>query len=135
MSEVDITYQMSEIFNRTWDLQQWWASVSFGVLVVAYLVGKQLNAFLLFTLLLLYSVYSIYMWDLLSVNFRTYAAYAEDLRKLSDSGVVLSSGAQAYIVQPKLGQYLAPVALVGTYVSVLFYTLYVYIRRKVREDT
>lgn len=133
MNEADITYQISEILNRMWDLQQWWASVSFGVLVVAYLVGRKLNGILLCILLLLYTVYSVYMWDLLGVNVNVFLAYVEDLQTLSDSGVELSSGAKAYLLPTEIGAFLAPVALLGTFASVVFYTLYVFFKREDRE--
>ena len=133
MTEADITYQISEILNRLWDLQQWWASVSFGVLVVAYLVGKKMNGILMSILLLLYAVYSVYMWDLLGVNVNVFWAYVGDLQKLSDSGVELSAGSKAYLIPVGIGGYLAPAALLGTFVSVVFYTLYVFFRREVHE--
>lgn len=133
MTEADITYQISEILNRLWDLQQWWASVSFGVLVVAYLVGKKMNGILMSILLLLYAVYSVYMWDLLGVNVNVFWAYVGDLQKLSDSGVELSAGSKAYLIPVGIGGYLAPAALLGTFVSVVFYTLYVFFRREGHE--
>lgn len=133
MTEVDITYQISEILNRLWDLQQWWASVSFGVLAVAYLVGKQMNGILVSILLLLYTAYSVYMWDLMGVNANVFFAYVGDLQKLSDSGVELSAGANAYLLPPKLAVILAPAALIGTFISVVCYTLYVFFRREDRE--
>ena len=133
MPEVDITYQISEILNRLWDLQQCWASVSFGVLVVAYLVGKQMNGILVCILLLLYAVYSVYMWDLLAVHAKVFLAYIGDLQKLSDLGVELSAGANAYLLPPALGVFLAPAALQGTFFSVVCYTLYVFFRREDRE--
>jgi hypothetical protein len=134
MTEADITYQISEILNRSWDLQQWWASVSFGVLAVAYLVGKKLNGMLLSLLLLLYTSYSLYMWDLLVVNRTVYLAYVSDLQKLSDAGVELSNGANAHMLPPGVGTYAAPVALIGTFVSVVFYALYVHFRKAVDKS-
>lgn len=133
MIEADITYQISEILNRLWDLQQWWASVSFGVLVVAYLVGKKMGGILVCILLLLYTIYSVYMWDLLGMNVKVFLAYTSDLQKLSDSGVELSAGAKAYLLPARLGAFLAPTALLGTYISVVCYTLYVFLRREDRD--
>ena len=133
MTEADLTYQISEILNRLWDLQQWWASVSFGVLVVAYLVGKQMSGILVCILLLLYTAYSVYMWDLMGVNVNVFYAYVGDLQKLSDSGVKLSAGTIEYLLPPKLGAILAPIALIGTFISVVGYTLYVFFRRENRE--
>lgn len=134
VTEADITYQISEILNRMWDLQQWWASVSFGVLAAAYFVGKKINGALLSILLLLYTIYSVYMWDLLSLNVKVLSAYVSDLQAISDSGVELSIGTQAHLIQPRLGRFLAPVALIGTYVSVMCYSLYVFFLRETRPD-
>ena len=73
------------------------------------------------------------MWDLLGVNARVFFAYTGDLQKLSDSGVELSAGAKAYLLPAGLGVFLAPAALLGTFVSVVLYTLYVFFRREDRE--
>ena len=73
------------------------------------------------------------MWDLLGVNARVFFAYTGDLQKLSDSGVELSAGANAYFLPPRLGVFLAPAALLGTFISVVCYTLYVFLRGEGRE--
>lgn len=130
MSEADIIYQISEVLNRMWDLQQWWASVSFGVLVAAYLVGKHLNGFLISILLLLYSVYSLYMWELLGTNADVYVAFVDDLQGISESGVTLSSGASTYLSPPTMSYFLVPIVLIGTYMSVISYTIYVFCHTK-----
>lgn len=134
MTEADITYQISEILNRLWDLQQWWASVSFGVLIVAYLAGEKLSGILVSILLLLYTVYSVYMWELLGVNSNAFLAYLSDLQYLSDSGVKLSAGAKAYLLPLRISSFLAPAALLGTFFSVFIYTLYVFFRASGTEN-
>ena len=92
-----------------------------------------MNDILMSILLLLYAVYSVYMWDLLGVNVNVFWAYVGDLQKLSDSGVELSAGSKAYLIPVGIGGYLAPAALLGTFVSVVFYTLYVFFRREGHE--
>ena len=92
-----------------------------------------MNGILVCILLLLYTVYSVYMWDLLGVNAKVFFAYTSDLQKLSDSGVELSAGANAYLIPPGLGIFLAPAALLGTFLSVVCYTLYVFFRGENRE--
>lgn len=134
MSEADITYQISEILNRMWDLQQWWASISFGVLVAAYLVGKHLNGFLITILLLLYSAYSLYMWDLIGANADVYLAFVEDLEGMFESGVALSSGAKTYLSPPTMSYFLVPIVLIGTYISVITYTVYVFYQTRSNDD-
>lgn len=134
MTEAEVIFQIAEVANRLWMLLQWWASISFGVLIVAHIASNQLNLFLTVVILFLYSAYSVYMFDLVEYNNNIYFAFVADLQNMSDAGIELTAGAAANIVQPDLGYFIGPVVFVGTYLSVNAYLIYSYIQgRKYRN--
>ena len=130
MNEADITNQISEVLNRIWLMQQWWASVSFGVLIVAHVAGRKLGGLLIFVILFLYTVYSIYMWDLLGINAGIANGFVSDLENMSSSGATLTGGGSAYIttMNQRLSYFLVPLALFGTYFSATGYLIYSYFK-------
>ncbi len=78
MTEAEISYQLSEYLNRIWDMQQWWASISIGVLVMAHLASRPLNLLLVAISLGLYTSYTLYMWQMSGENLETILAPATD---------------------------------------------------------
>jgi hypothetical protein len=120
MTEAELIFQIAELIDRLWNLQQWWASISFGVLIVAHIGSNQLNIFLVAVILFLYTIYSVFMLDLLGHNFDIYIAFVADLQRMSDSGIELTSGAVANIVQPELGYSVAPAVFLGTKQNVFY---------------
>ena len=136
MNEAEITYQISEVLNRMWVMQQWWASVSFGVLIAAHVAGQKLNGFLISIILFLYSVYSIYMWDLLGINADIVNGFVSELEKMSASGKTITDGGAAYIKTMNLrpSYILVPLALFGTYFSATGYLIYGYIKGRAQRN-
>ena len=126
MSEADITYQMSEYLNRIWMMQQWWASVSIGVLVMAHLASSRLNIFLVLVSLALYTAYTAYMLQMSEANMDSVYALVRDLQVLADSGVRLSHFAQGQIDIMNTDITLYLITFGGTYVSVVAYLIYSY---------
>lgn len=130
MNEADLIYQLSIVLDRIWSMQQWWASVSIGVLVMAHLASSRLNLFLIILSLALYSLYTFFMYSMLLENVGLLSALARDLQALIDSGVANSHVAkeQADIMNDGSGLFVATYA--GTYVSVMAYLLYSYMRAR-----
>jgi len=130
MTEAEITYQISEYLNRIWDMQQWWASISIGVLVMAHLASAHLNLFLIVISLGLYTSYTLYMSQMAGENYETIVALAADLQRLIDSGVVQSQNAieQTAIVDTSPALYIVTYA--GTYISVVSYLIYCYLKAR-----
>ncbi len=54
MNEAELSYHLSMVLDRIWSMQQWWASVSIGVLIMAHLATSRLNLFLVILSLALY---------------------------------------------------------------------------------
>jgi len=127
MSEAEITFQISEILNRIWVMQQWWASISIGVLVMAHLASSRLNLLLIFISLILYTSYTLYMAQMSSQNVKDMHALASDMQALIDSVAVQSSNAlrQVQTVNTDVKLYL--ITFGGTYLCVVIYLIYSYI--------
>jgi len=130
MSEAEIAYQLSEYLNRIWSMQQWWASISIGVLVMAHLASSRLNLFLVCISLGLYTTYTLYMLQMLGENYDTIVALANDLKALVDSGKVNSSNAMQMLQIPDTSGALYYITFGGTYISVVSYLIYSYIKER-----
>ena len=127
MSEAEITYQLSEIFNRVWSMQQWWASISFGLIVLAHVASERLNALLVVIVVTLYSAFTFFVFHMLGRNWESVTGYIADLQQISDSGQKLGDGTLA-LMQPQneVANVLIIVALYGTYAGCNAYPLYRY---------
>lgn len=130
MSEAEITYQISEILNRVWAMQQWWASISVGVLIMAHLAANKLNFFLLIISLSLYTAYTIYMYQMMGVNYGTIVDLLADLEVLVNSGSVVSNTAVGLLKVPQASAVLFFITYVGTYVGVMSYLIYSYVKAR-----
>ena len=127
MTEAEIVYQISEIFNRAWTLQQWWASISFGLLLVAHVASERLNGFLLTVLLTLYCAFTALVQQMLGRNLEMVHGYRESLQQIMEKGVALSPGSMVYAQpNPWFHEAAAWFALVGTFVGTCSYLVYRY---------
>ncbi len=130
MSEAEIAYQMSEYLNRIWTMQQWWASISLAVLVMAHLASARLNLFLVLISLALYTSYTLYMAQMMRANIETVYALASDLEVLINSGAVNSNNAREMISIKHSNPFLYYLTFGGTYLSVCAYLLYSYFKAR-----
>ena len=126
MTEAEIIYQASEYLDRVWSMQQWWASISIGVLVMAHLASARLNLFLIVISLGLYTAYSLYMVQMAGENYDTIFALASDLELLIASGEAMTSAAVELADIPNTSPVLYFVTFGGTYLSVVSYVVYSY---------
>ena len=133
MSEAEITYQISEYLNRIWMMQQWWASISIGVLVMAHLASSRLNLLLVSISLGLYTAYTLYMLQMSGENYDSVVALARDLQLLLDSGAVQSYSARDQIEIMDANPALYYVTFGGTYISVAAYLIYSYFKARGSE--
>ena len=137
MTEAELNFQVSEVFNRLWVIQQWWASVSFGVLIFAHVTGKKISIYIVSGVILLYTAYSAYMLGMLFSNSDVYQGYLHDLELLAQSGVNLTTGTNKLLNQSGNVRYLAPIVFYGTYLATVGYLIYQYIlgRGKVHNNS
>jgi hypothetical protein len=128
MTEAEIAYLISEYLDRVWSMQQWWASVSIGVLVMAHLASDKLNLFLVGISLALYTTYTLYMQQMSRENVETVFALLRDLEVLVDSGEVSSNNAEELLEILTINPLLFILTFGGTYVCVTSYVIYSYIK-------
>ncbi len=126
MSEYELVYLASEYINRTWQLLQFWASVSFGLLAVSYLAAKHLNLAMAVVLTLLYCSFTLFIMTMLGLNGEVVDGFITDLAALdsTDKGSALTSQGAQKIVTTSPGP--LPMALIvsaffGTFVSTLYF--------------
>lgn len=131
MTEAEIVYQISETYNRVWSIQQWWASVSFGLLIVAHVASDRLNGLLVALMSILYTVFSVYLYTTMATNGDVASAFVKDLEVLEKSGVSLAQGSSAYTQNWKSSSaVLVLVTLGGTYLAANAYLIFCYIKHR-----
>ena len=131
MTEAEIALQVTEMYALSWTVQQWWASVSIGLLVLSHVAYDRLNVSLVTIIVVLYTAFSAYLLQILDSQAVTVADYLSDLRTIAESGYTLTAGTQALIDSENTASVvLVVVALWGTYVGCIAYLIYSYIRGK-----
>ena len=124
MTEAELAYQISESINRGWGLIQWWASISFGLLIVAHVAADKLNLFLLIVTIALYTSFSIMANNIVTLNFEVAYQYKVDLRALVEAGVEVTRGSRFWIKPGGGGGIFLEAAVSGTFISVISYLVY-----------
>lgn len=137
MSEADILEQLFSVFDRYWVIVQWWASVSFGLIMIAYFAADKLRAFLLVVILVLYLVYSGWVFMLLVYNVDVAYGLFEDLASLKALGLLESKGAKAALENPYVGYgtNLGMIALPATFFACVGYLVYAYLHARQSKST
>ena len=130
MTEAEIAFQVSEYLDRVWSMQQWWASVSIGVLVMAHLASDKFNLFLVCISLGLYTTYTLYMQQMSHENVETLFALLRDLEVLVDSGKVSSNNAEELLDILVINPMLFILTFGGTYICVVSYVIYSYAKTR-----
>lgn len=125
MTEYEILYLMSEVFDRIWALIQFWSSVSFGYLVLAHVAARRLNVMIVLVLSLLYIAFSAQMLELLITHSRYVSGYQQELQELSET-VGLDSQAAVHANEYSPQYWGATVSLFGTFLAALMYLPYCY---------
>ncbi|MEP1472157.1 MAG: hypothetical protein ABJK20_15835 [Halieaceae bacterium] len=131
MSEADILEQLFSLYDRYWVIVQWWASVSFGIIMIAHLASEKLSAFILLTILVLYTVYSLWLYFLLDYNLAITFGLIDELSSLGDAGR-LTAGGQETLVHPsgKYGVLLGMFALPITFLACAGYLVFSYVHAR-----
>lgn len=132
MSEYELIYLASEYINRTWNLLQFWASVSFGLIAVSHIASRHLTWAMVSIVSLLYVSFSIFVMSMISLNEKVVDGFLMDLEVLLEAGTLSTRGAEAIIsFDPNLVQRLAIMgASIGTCISTLFFLWYCFIRAR-----
>ncbi len=133
MTEHDLMYLMSEAANRNWEIWQYWTGVSFGYLVLGYAVAKHLTWPLILIVSVLYTLFSIFMLQVMGHNAEIVFGVADELRKLQASSELSAPTSRWLAGHSEDGVFPTTVLLV-TYFAALLYLPYNYINSG-REST
>ena len=98
MSEADLIDQLLARSEVLWNLNQWWVSVSFAVMLAAYVGAERLSRILVGLMVGLYSLYTITVWEHVLSLVSLHSSYMEALSLLADSSQLGVVG-QAYLEQ------------------------------------
>ena len=122
MTEAELLMIASEALDRMWSLMQWWASVSFGLLVVAHIASHRIGAYLAILVPVLYTCFSFGVVAIIRRNLGIVESVYEDLGILQATDMELSVTAK-YMMQGAgiVGSLAVPVALIATYIGVIGY--------------
>jgi hypothetical protein len=128
LSEAEIVEQLFSMFDRYWVIVQWWASVSFGLIMVAHFASDKIGPFLLVTVIGLYGIYSLWVFFLLGYNIAIGMGMLEDLDSLSSAGLLKSQGARVVLEHPfaTYGTWVGMFALPATFFSCIGYLIYAF---------
>jgi len=136
MTESEITFQLSELFDRYWVIHQWWVGVSFGLIAVAHFAGHKLNYVFTGVILGLYTAFSLWLNFLLKYNIQIIIGFIRDLRALGIAGHLQTNGAKAYLegMTDSPWDIWGDVARIGTFLCVVGYLSYTVIQQKRNQE-
>jgi len=131
--EAELVSQYSIVLDRIWSITQYWSSVSFGLIVVAYFAAHKLNRSLLASLTTMYTVYTFWIFLALARNTLWQRSIAQDLQDLANGGITLTSYASELVqvvAAPSFVYAILPIVIyMGLYFASMTYLIYTY-RRK-----
>ena len=133
MSEAELIYQASEYLDMIWSMQQWWASISIGVLIMAHIASARLNLFLIIICIGLYTSYTLYMLQMSGENYETIFALATDIEALINNGEAKTHAAVELSEIRSTSPILYYITFGGTYLSVVAYVLFSFRRSRATD--
>ncbi len=68
VSEAELMAEYALRVDRVWDITQWWASVTFGVLLAAHVGASTLNKLIVGIMLLLYTLFTVLAFQIIYTN-------------------------------------------------------------------
>ena len=132
MPDLLIAEQLRLALSQAFDLMQWWASISFGLLALIHFLRKQLNIAFVVLLFVLYAAFTYWSYVNIMLFVNEQIGYRNDLVELMNSGQV-TQGTLAHLEYLRGGTlrritFAFNVCFVGMYFGVSFYLVYSYWR-------
>jgi hypothetical protein len=134
LSESELIEHLFNLYDRYWTIVQWWSSISFSLIIVAYLAADRLSKVIVATLLGLYTLYTIWAYLLMAYNLNMVASLFVDLASLHVAGGLQTEVALTAIQDklPDYGAKLGTIAQLATYIACVGYFLYAF--RQARKN-
>lgn len=136
MNEYDLVFAWSEIGNHLWSVIQFFASISFGLIIVAHAASSKLNQYLVWILSVLYSLFSFYAFMIIASDLLFIGAVYEEALQFVEQNENVSITILAlsdYLVSPLLVGIIFSLLLITTYTCALGYLVYSY-KRKLTDN-
>lgn len=131
MSEADILEQLFSLYDRYWVIVQWWASVSFALLLVAHFAADKLSSFLLASIITIYAIYTLWLYFLLDYNLAITFGLLDDLAALGAAGELTQGVREAMEHSSGMyGVWMGMVALPVTFLACSGYLVHAYIHAR-----
>lgn len=130
MSEFEILDLMTKTEDQRFNLIQWWAGVTFGLIALSHFASRKLNLFLVILVVLLYVGFTLFVGDLFFGNVTQAALHRQDLAAMQALGMPLSEVSRQIIAEEPqvlrgIGFYLA---VIGAFLGSISYLVYAYVR-------
>lgn len=128
MTEAELLSEYALRIDRIWSMAQWWASITFAVLLAAHLGVRTLNRPIVSIIILLYTTFTVFVFLTIRANAKNVIAVKDSLLELEELTVL---GAQ--MTGEGGASYLALIwyaILALTYLSTIYYTFYCYLGKK-----
>lgn len=127
MNEYNLLFAWSETTGHLWSIIQFWVSISFGLIVVAHIAAHKLNIVLVSTMILLYSLVSLFIGSLIVADGNILQAVYRDAASLIETKEQASATISAlanYQNNGQFGGYFIVIALPLTFLSTIAYLVY-----------
>ncbi len=132
MTEFEIILLINENANRLWTIMQFWASVSFGLIIVAHIAVKKLHLAMVLVLSFLYIGFSLFALSMLKLISGVSDGYLMDLEVIVQSGKDLSHAGKILVSNNVDGGTLLLITMtfLGTFLSSITFLWYSYFSKR-----
>ena len=129
MSEAEIIYAFTIRAELLWSLVQWWASITFGLLIAAHLGAGSIKLPLIILGILLYTIFSFGMYGSFNQNIGILASALTQLSSYSESAPIgeISQYLLANSASEENKVNLFRTCIIVTYFFTTLYVLYSYL--------
>lgn len=136
MTEYEIIILISEHSDRQWEIMQFWANITFGLVIVSHIASEKLNLFMVIFMSFLYVAFSLFTLSMLKLNSGASAGYIIDLQNLGKAGIQISQGTQSLINMNILGNnlFLIIITFVGAFIGAIIFFWYSYFTAKMQQN-
>tara|TARA_B100001540_G_scaffold12936_1_gene11377 strand:- start:3319 stop:3711 length:393 start_codon:yes stop_codon:yes gene_type:complete len=128
MTEAELLAEYALRIDRVWSMAQWWASVTFAVLLAAHLGARTLNKPIVSIMIALYTVFTAFVSLTIYANSENILAIKSSLLALEELTILgarmAGEGGAGYL------SLLWFAILSFTYLATVYYTLYCYIGKR-----
>jgi hypothetical protein len=127
VTEAELLVEFGSIVDRIWNILQWWASITFAVLLASHVGASSLNKPIVAIMLLLYTLFSLYAGEIVLTNTEMQNAIRAALELQRDS---LSTLGQSVLIYDETAlKIIGSATILTTYISTILYVLYCYRNR------